>query len=124
MIINVCLVNLSISENDETESLGFSEMASQPDYAAVCIALLSQGVGVVLATNGANDGLMEAVHGFACSEETDSEPLLLERAGIRTDPWLSEEPQERSVGTRASYARAAERPRGFRRICGPWPSPR
>src|SRR3989442_576262 len=59
------VVNLSISESEESTERGFPAWQVNRVTLQVVAALFGQGVGVILGHDWREDGVMEAVHGFA-----------------------------------------------------------
>jgi hypothetical protein len=90
------LVNLSISENEDNEELGFPRWQVNRTMLQIVSALFSQGAAVVFGHDWRDDGVMEAVHGFALQMQgANSEPLLWNVLPRGDRPRLSKEERER-----------------------------
>ena len=59
------VVNLSISDNEDSAERGFPAWQVNRVTLQVVAALFGQGVGVIFGHDWREDGIMEAVHGFA-----------------------------------------------------------
>jgi hypothetical protein len=105
-----CVVNLSISESDDSLGRGFPGWQVNRVTLQVVVALFGQGVGVVFGHDWREDGVMEVVHGFArqmqppvplapAEAENSAEPLLRNILPWPDEPRLSNEDLERLAST-------------------------
>lgn len=104
------VVNLSISESEDSTERGFPAWQVNRVTLQVVAALFGQGVGVIFGHDWREDGVMEAVHGFArqmqspvpiSADEADAigQPLLRNLLPWPDDPSLPQEDLERLVST-------------------------
>jgi SLOG-like protein len=104
------VVNLSISESEDSAERGFPAWQVNRVTLQVVAALFGQGVGVIFGHNWREDGVMEAVHGFArqmqspvpiSPGEADSigQPLLRNLLPWPDEPSLPQEDLERLAST-------------------------
>ena len=63
--LSECVVNISISESDDTAERGFPAWQVNRVIVQLVTALFGQGAGVVFGHDWREDGVMEAVHGIA-----------------------------------------------------------
>lgn len=82
-----CLINLSISESDDSPQRGFPTSQVNRTTLQVVAALFGQGAGVVFGHNWREDGIMEAVYGFARQVQAPI-PLSSSEAAADTQPLL------------------------------------
>lgn len=82
-----CVVNISVSESGDSAKRGFPGWQVNRVTVQVVAALLGQGVGIVFGHDWREDGVMEAIHGFARQIQP---PVLLspEEADIAGQPLL------------------------------------
>ena len=94
------LVNLSISETEDTEDRGFPKWQVNRTALQIVSALFSQGAGVAFGHDWRPDGVMEAVHGFAVQmQEAGATPLLWNVLPWTDETRLSADEQERLKDT-------------------------
>jgi hypothetical protein len=105
-----CVVGLSISESDQSAERGFPVWQVNRATLQVVAALFGQGVGVIFGHDWREDGVMEAVHGFArqmqplvplSPEEVaaSGQPLLRNLLPWPDKPSLSSDDLERLAST-------------------------
>ena len=105
-----CAVNLSISENDDSAGRGFPGWQVNRLTLQVVAALFGQGASVVFGHDWREDGVMEAVYGFArqmqppiplspADVEAEAEPMLQNRLPWPDNPYLPETDLERLSST-------------------------
>lgn len=82
-----CIVNLSISESDDSEHRGFPSWQVNRVIVQIVAALFGQGASVVFGHDWREDGVMEAVYGFARSIQTPF-PLLPAQSAAEAQPLL------------------------------------
>src|SRR5438094_9585228 len=103
-------VGLSVSEGDDSAARGFPVWQVNRVTLQVVSALFGQGVGVVFGHDWREDGVMEAVHGFALQvqaplplspddPDADSQPLLFNILPWPDTPRLPSEDLERLAST-------------------------
>jgi hypothetical protein len=105
-----CVVNLSISEGDDSERLGFPLWQVNRLTLQLVAALFGQGASVVFGHDWREDGVMEAVYDFArqvqppvplSSAKTaeEGQPLLRNLLPWPDEPTLSEREREKLSST-------------------------
>ena len=105
-----CIVNCSISESEDSADWGFPTWQVNRVTLQIVSALFGQGAGVVFGHDWREDGVMEAIHGFAqqvqppvplSPGEVDAatQPLLLNVLPWPDNPRLSREDLERLAST-------------------------
>jgi hypothetical protein len=105
-----CLINLSISESDDSPQRGFPTSQVHRTTLQVVAALFGQGASVVFGHDWREDGIMEAVYGFArqvqapiplSSREApaDAQPLLWNLLPWPDRPYLPERDLEQLSST-------------------------
>ncbi len=105
-----CTVGLSISESEDSAQRGFPSWQVNRVILQVVAALFGQGAGVVFGHDWREDGVMEAIHGFArqmqppdplSPDEAQAvgQPLLRNLLPWPDTPRLSEEDRERLAST-------------------------
>jgi hypothetical protein len=105
-----CTVGLSISESEDSTNRGFPDWQVNRVTLQVVAALFGQGIGVVFGHDWRDDGVMEAVHGFAqqmqppvplspAEVERTGQPLLRNLLPWPDKPKLSREDLERLAST-------------------------
>lgn len=82
-----CVVNISVSESDNSAEHGFPGWQVNRVTVQVVAALLGQGVSIVFGHDWREDGVMEAIHGFA-RQMQPPDPLSPEGADIAGQPLL------------------------------------
>ena len=82
-----CVVGLSISESDDSAKRGFPPWQVNRVTLQVVSALFGQGVGVMFGHDWREDGVMEAVHGFALQMQPPV-PLSPQEATAADQPLL------------------------------------
>jgi len=82
-----CVVGLSISESDDSARRGFPPWQVNRVTLQVVSALFGQGVGVMFGHDWREDGVMEAVHGFALQMQPPV-PLSPQEAAAADQPLL------------------------------------
>jgi len=82
-----CVVGVSISESDESPKRGFPSWQVNRITLQVSAALFGQGAGVVFGHDWRDDGVMEAVQGFA-RQMQPSVPLSAEQVDALSQPLL------------------------------------
>ncbi|MDK2743738.1 MAG: hypothetical protein NDI90_12540 [Nitrospira sp. BO4] len=82
-----CIVNLSISESDDSERRGFPSWQVNRVIVQVVAALFGQGASVVFGHDWREDGVMEAVYGFARSVQAPL-PLSPAQSAAEAQPLL------------------------------------
>jgi SLOG cluster2 len=88
-----CAVGVSISESDDSLTCGFPTEQVNRCIVQVVSALFGQGVAVVFGHDWREDGVMEAVHGFARQMQSTApgrEPLLQNILPWPDSPLLDE----------------------------------
>jgi hypothetical protein len=104
------IVNLSVSESDDSTKRGFPTWQVNRVTLQIVAALFGQGASVVFGHDWREDGVMEAVHGFALqvqpplplppeSAEAEAEPLLRNILPWPEVPSLSELEREQLRST-------------------------
>jgi hypothetical protein len=105
-----CVINLSISEGDDSLQRGFPSGQVNRTTLQVVAALFGQGASVVFGHDWREDGVMEAVYGFArqvqapipsASDQIDAdvEPLLRNLLPWPDKPYLPERDLEQLSST-------------------------
>lgn len=105
-----CVVNLSISEGDNSARRGFPLWQVNRVTLQIVAALLGQGASVVFGHDWREDGVMEAVYGFArqiqapvplssVNAAAESQPLLRNLLPWPEEPLLSERDLEQLSST-------------------------
>jgi SLOG cluster2 len=105
-----CIVNLSISEGDDSARRGFPLWQVNRVTLQIVAALLGQGASVVFGHDWREDGVMEAVYGFArqiqapvplssANAVAESQPLLRNLLPWPDEPLLSERELEQLSST-------------------------
>jgi hypothetical protein len=103
-------LNLSISESDDNEGLGFPSWQVNRMTLQVVAALFGQGAGLVFGHDWREDGVMEAVYGFARQMQspiplsdvdaaTEAQPLLRNLLPWPERPFLPAEQLEQLNST-------------------------
>jgi hypothetical protein len=82
-----CVINLSISESDDSLQRGFPSSQVNRTTLQVVAALFSQGASVVFGHDWREDGIMEAVYGFARQVQAPI-PLSSREAAAGAQPLL------------------------------------
>lgn len=82
-----CILGLSISESDDSAHRVFPPWQVNRITLQVVSALFGQGVGVMFGHDWRDDGVMEAVHGFALQMQPPV-PLSLQEAAVADQPLL------------------------------------
>jgi SLOG cluster2 len=82
------VVNLSISESDDSESLGYPSWQINRVTLQLVAALFGQGASLVFGHDWREDGVLEAVYGFARQVQPPI-PLSAENAAAVDQPLLS-----------------------------------
>lgn len=104
------VVNLSISESEDSAARGFPAWQVNRVTLQVVAALFGQGVSVIFGHDWREDGVMEAVHGFASQlqppipispneAEAIGQPLLRNLIPWPDEPRLRQEDLERLAST-------------------------
>jgi hypothetical protein len=103
------VVNLSLSESDDSANRGFPSWQVNRILMQFGAALFGQGAGLVFGHDWREDGVMEAVHGFALQIQppvplaevaaADDQPLMRNILPWPDTPRLSESEQEQLCGT-------------------------
>jgi hypothetical protein len=104
------VVNLSISESEDSAERGFPAWQVNRVTLQVVAALFGQGVGVIFGHDWGEDGVMESVHGFARQmqspvpispneAEAIGQPLLRNLLPWPDEPRLPQEDLERLAST-------------------------
>jgi SLOG cluster2 len=105
-----CVVNLSVSESDDSTKLGYPSWQVNRVTLQLVAALFGQGASVVFGHDWREDGVMEAVHGFALQMQppiplsadnvaAEAQPLLRNLLPWPDSPHLSERDIERLSST-------------------------
>jgi len=105
-----CVVNLSISESDDSARRGFPSRQVNRVTLQLVAALFGQGAGVVFGHDWREDGVMEAVYGFArqmqppiplsaANAEGERQPLLRNLLPWPDTPHLPERDLEQLSST-------------------------
>jgi hypothetical protein len=105
-----CVINLSISESDDSVKKGFPEWQTNRITLQMVAALFGQGASIVFGHDWRENGVMEAVYGFArqvqapiplTAEKAEAEGQALLRNLIPwpDSPYLSESDLERLSST-------------------------
>ena len=105
-----CVVNLSISESDDSSGRGFPVWQVNRLTLQVVAALFGQGASVVFGHDWREDGVMEAVYGFAremqppiplsvADAKAEAEPMLHNLLPWPDTPYLPERDLERLSST-------------------------
>jgi hypothetical protein len=105
-----CLINLSISESDDSSQRGFPSSQVNRTTMQVVAALFGQGASVVFGHDWREDGIMEAVYGFARQVQApipvspaeaadDAQPLLWNLLPWPDKPYLPERDLEQLSST-------------------------
>lgn len=95
-----CIVNLSVSESDDSTQRGFPSSQVNRVTLQIVSALFGQGASLVFGHDWREDGVMEAVYGFArqvqspiplppAQAEAENEPLLRNLVPWPDTPYLS-----------------------------------
>ena len=95
-----CIVNLSVSESDDSTQRGFPSSQVNRVTLQIVAALFGQGASLVFGHDWREDGVMEAVYGFARQVQSpmplspaqaaaDNEPLLRNLVPWPDKPYLS-----------------------------------
>jgi hypothetical protein len=82
-----CIVNLSISESDNSVERGFPSWQVNRITLQIVAALFGQGASVVFGHDWREDGVMEAVFGFARQVQAPI-PLSVEESSVEGQPLL------------------------------------
>lgn len=82
-----CVINLSVSESDDSAKLGYPSWQVNRVTLQLVAALLGQGASVVFGHDWREDGVMEAVHGFARQMQPPV-PLSADTAAAEAQPLL------------------------------------
>jgi hypothetical protein len=104
------VVNLSISESDDTLKHGYPTWQVNRVSLQFVAALFGQGVGVIFGHDWREDGVMEAVHGFALqmqppvpltaeAAQAEAQPLMRNLLPWPDVPCLSDDEQEQLSAT-------------------------
>ena len=83
-----CVVNCSVSESEDSSDRGFPAWQVNRVILQIVSALFGQGAGVVFGHDWREDGVMEAIHGFAQQVQSPV-PLSAEEVDATTQPLLS-----------------------------------
>lgn len=105
-----CVINLSISESDDSLKRGFPEWQTNRITLQVVAALFGQGTSIVFGHDWRENGVMEAIYGFARQMQpliplsaenavTEEQPLLRNLLPWPDKPYLSEMDLERLSST-------------------------
>jgi hypothetical protein len=105
-----CVINLSISESDDSPQRGFPLGQVNRTTLQIVAALFGQGASVVFGHDWREDGVMEAVYGFARQVQApiplspdqaaaDEQPLLLNLLPWPDKPYLPERDLEQLSST-------------------------
>jgi SLOG-like protein len=105
-----CMVNLSISESEDTDRQGFPGWQVNRVTLQIVAALFGQGASLAFGHDWREDGVMEAVHGFArqaqppvplqpAAAEAARQPLLLNLLPWPDEPMLAPSDLERLRST-------------------------
>jgi hypothetical protein len=105
-----CVINLSISESDDSPALGFPSGQVNRVTLQVVAALFGQGARIVFGHDWREDGIMEAVYGFARQVQApipvspgqtavDAQPLLRNLLPWPDKPYLPERDLEQLSST-------------------------
>jgi len=95
-----CKVGLSISESEDSETLGFPLLQVNRVTVQMVSALFGQGVAVVFGHDWREDGVMQAVHAFAremqpsAASEDGLQPLLQNLLPWPDEPMLPDKERE------------------------------
>jgi hypothetical protein len=122
-----CVVNVSVSESDDSAHRGFPAWQVNRATLQVVAALFGQGASIVFGHDWREDGVMEAVYGYARQvqppvppppedAEAAGQPLLLNLLPRPDDPFLAARDLERLRST--LRVQAAGLPEGLRRFDG------
>ena len=95
-----CVVNLSLSESDDSSQRGFPSSQVNRVTLQIVSALFGQGASLVFGHDWREDGIMEAVYGFAkqvqspiplspAEADAENEPLLRNLVPWPDTPYLS-----------------------------------
>jgi SLOG-like protein len=82
------VVNLSVSESDDSTSRGFPSWQVNRVTLQIVAALFGQGASVAFGHDWREDGVMEAVHGFALEAQQPPVPLSPDAVGAHAHPLL------------------------------------
>lgn len=82
-----CVVNLSISESDDSTQRGFPSSQVNRVTLQIVAALFGQGASLVFGHDWREDGIMEAVYGFARQVQSPI-PLSPEQSDAENEPLL------------------------------------
>lgn len=82
-----CIVNLSISQSDNSEQRGFPSWQVNRITLQIVAALFGQGASLVFGHDWRKDGVMEAVYGFARQVQAPI-PLTPEQSAAEQQPLL------------------------------------
>lgn len=82
-----CIVNLSISQSDNSEQRGFPSWQVNRIMLQIVAALFGQGASLVFGHDWRKDGVMEAVYGFARQVQAPIR-LSLEQSAAEQQPLL------------------------------------
>ncbi len=105
-----CVINLSISESDDSPRRGFPSSQVNRTTLQVVAALFGQGASVVFGHDWREDGIMEAIYGFARQVQApiplspgqaaaDAQPLLRNLLPWPDKPYLPERDLEQLSST-------------------------
>jgi hypothetical protein len=105
-----CVINLSISESDDSPRRGFPSSQVNRITLQVVAALFGQGASIVFGHDWREDGIMEAVYGFARQVQApiplspgqataDAQPLLWNLLPWPDKPYLAERDLEQLSST-------------------------
>lgn len=95
-----CIVNLAVSESDDSTQRGFPSAQVNRVTLQIVAALFGQGASLIFGHDWREDGVMEAVYGFArqvqspiplspAQAEAENEPLLRNLVPWPDTPYLS-----------------------------------
>lgn len=82
-----CIVNLSVSQSDNSEQRGFPSWQVNRIMLQIVAALFGQGASLVFGHDWRKDGVMEAVYGFAREVQAPI-PLSPEQSAAEQQPLL------------------------------------
>jgi hypothetical protein len=100
-----CVLNLSISESDDSSQRGYPDWQVNRTTLQIVAALFGQGASIVFGHDWREDGVMEAVYGFARQVQApiplspeqataESQPLLRNLLPWPDKPYLSDQDRE------------------------------
>lgn len=104
-----CVVNLSVSESSDSEQRGFPTWQVNRVTLQLVSALFGQGAGILFGHDWREDGVMEAIYGFARQVQSpippapgntiEAEPMLRNLLPWPDNPHLAEHDLERLSAT-------------------------